>query len=115
MNVCKGGNVEIFKCFRKQIYSLKKALFLRKIYFMDVAIFECHKDNNKIAITPDVTGGNLPAKFCKWVLVKHLEFNEQSPELYEIPATDILAEIDKTGYCAIVLKLTIRSTGFQID
>ncbi len=69
---------------------------------MTVHIFTCSTRQTRAGLTPDRTGGNLPATSCQggnWKFFKTIEVNPEDPgRIGALPAFEILATIRRDGY-----------------
>lgn len=69
---------------------------------MTVHIFTCSTRQTRAGLTPDRTGGNLPATSCQggiWKFFKTIEVNPEDPgRIGALQGVEILATIARDGY-----------------
>jgi hypothetical protein len=83
---------------------------------MTVHIFTCSTRQTRKGLTPDRTGGNLPATSCQggnWKFFKTIEVNPEEPgRIGALPAVEILAAIARDGYA--INDITIEISESQL-
>lgn len=69
---------------------------------MTLHIFKCSTQATRSGLTPDKTGGNLPAKECDggtWIYSETIDVNVgDPPRIGAASAEDILSSIGRDGY-----------------
>jgi len=81
---------------------------------MTVHIFTCSTRQTRKGLTPDRTGGNLPATSCQggnWKFFKTIDVKPEEPgRIGALPAVEILAAIARDGYAINDINIEIRES-----
>ena len=81
---------------------------------MTVHIFTCSTRQTRAGLTPDRSGGNLPATSCQggiWKFFKTIEVNPEDPgRIGALPAVEILATIARDSYAINNFTMELRES-----
>ena len=81
---------------------------------MTVHMFTCSTRQTRAGLTPDRSGGNLPATSCQggiWKFFKTIEVNPEDPgRIGALPAVEILATIARDSYAINNFTMELRES-----